>query len=146
MYNSEAKYFGYINLAEVHGMAVSKYGFEAKLKKVDFLFYHNTNIQAFIILFNHQLLLLCNNFRYETALDFIIIDAFHRPVEYELDLPIVTLQQSSSGSVVLCTTRQGHLIRKFVGEKPGPNKGAPDTIVSKLHAALGNNPPSPNLI
>ncbi|MDR3547240.1 MAG: hypothetical protein P4M11_03000 [Candidatus Pacebacteria bacterium] len=135
MYSEEAKYLGYINLQEVHGAGQSQYPLDAKLKKVDFMFYHNTNIQALIILFNRQLLLLCNNFRYETALDFEIIDCLRKPVEYELDLPIIMLEQSSTGSVVLCTSSQGHLARKYVGE-PG-RKRQPLSVIRRLHAANG---------
>ncbi len=138
MYNNEAKYLGYVNLEEIHSAGVSLYGLETNLKKLDFQFYHNGNIQALAVLFNRRLLLLCNSFRYETALDFVVVDCFRRPVEYEVELPIVLFGQSSSGSVVLCTSRQRLLLRKWLDDPTSAAKDSPPTtIVGKLHSALG---------
>ena len=109
------------------------------VKKIDFLFYHISNIQALIILINHSLLLLCNNYRFEEAFDFVVIDAFYKGVPYEINLPILLLEQSSLGNIILCNTRQPYLIRnKVKSSKKRVKTSEDDTIIRMLHDSHSN--------
>jgi len=136
IYNSDAKYMGFINFPEIHSALQVQYGLDVKLKKVDFIFYHNTNIQALVVLFNKKMVLLCNNFQYEVAFDFIPVEVFSKPVPYEIDLPIIELEQTSQDAIILSTTNKSFLIRKEAVKRViKDRKNEYLTIKSLLHSA-----------
>lgn len=110
MYSDNGSYLGFLNIMEIH--ANLRDSLDAEIKKIDMLFYRDANIQTLIILLNQRMVLLCNNYRYETVLGFVVVDVLDKPVPYCLDSSIVGLEQSSSDSIILCTSMKVHLVQK----------------------------------
>jgi hypothetical protein len=135
MYTDEAKYIGYLNVNEIVPPEPPKAATERQPpRKVQFMFYHDSNIQALVLLIDQQLLLLSNNYRYEAAFDFVVLDTFDKSVAYEQQLPILLLEQSALGNLILCTTRQGHVIRnRMKSRKSRGPRLTNGSIIEKLH-------------
>jgi len=134
-YNETGKYLGFINLLEIHSILRQSHTLEAKIKRIDFLFYHETNIQALIVLFNKKMAVLCNNYCYEPNLEFTVIHVLEKPVPYGIEAPIIKFEQSSTDSIILCTTQMRYLIPKEAIRIQMGRKKVYMTIKEKLHKA-----------
>ena len=111
MYMDNGNYLGFIDVMEIHGSLKER--LDLNIKKIDMLFYQDPNIQALVLLLNQRMVLLCNNYRYESMLRFVFVDVFDKPVPYCLDSPIMSFEQSSSDSIILCTKQKAYLIQKL---------------------------------